>query len=211
MPDCNHEEADTRIVVHVLHVLQQRMKKIEICTVDTDVIIILMGAFHKLVKIQPVADIWVAFGMGKSYRFLSINAIFDSLGKQKAQALPLFHALTGSDTTSAFKGKGKKSAWQAWQAFAEVTDTFVYCSLHPFESLSVDSIHFKAIERFVVVLYDRTSPLISVNDTREELFCKINRSIERIPPTQDALLQHTKQTVYQAGIWTSTQTQQVLP
>ena len=50
MPDCNHEEADKRIVVHVLHALQQVMKKIEICTVDTDVIIILMGAFHKLVK-----------------------------------------------------------------------------------------------------------------------------------------------------------------
>ena len=135
MPDCNHE--DTRIVVHVLHALQQGMRKIKICTVDTDVIIILMGAFHKLVKTQPVADIWVAFGVGKSYRFLSINAIFDSLGKQKAQALPLFHALTGSDTTSAFKGKGKKSAWQAWQAFAEVTDTFIYLSLHPFKSLSV--------------------------------------------------------------------------
>ena len=179
-------------------------RKIKICTVDTDVIIILMGAFHKLVKTQPVADIWVAFGMGKSYRLLSINAIFDSLGKQKVQALPLFHALTGSDTTSAFKGKGKKSAWQAWQAFAEVTDTFIYLYLHPFKSLSIDSIHFKAIERFVV-LYDRTSPLISVNDTREELFCKRNRSIERIPPTQDALLQHTKRTVYQAGIWTSTQ------
>ena len=83
----------------------------------------------------------------------------------------LFHFFMPSDTTSAFKGKGKKSAWQAWQAFAEVTDTFVYFSLHPFESLSIDS---KAIERFVVVLYDRTSPLISVNDTREELFCKRN-------------------------------------
>ena len=110
--------------------------------------------------------------MGKSYRFLSINAIFDSLGKQKVQALPPFHALTGSDITSAFKGKGKKSAWKAWQAFAEVTDTFVYISLHHFKILSVDSIHFKTIERFVVVLYDRTSPLISVNDTRGELFCK---------------------------------------
>ena len=145
MPDCSHKEADMRIVVHVLHALQQGVKKIEICTVDTDVIIILMGAFHKLVKTQPVADIWVAFGMEKSYRFLSINAIFDSLDKQKTQALPLFHALTGSHTTSAFKEKGKKSAWQAWQAFAEVTDTFVYLSLYPFESLSVDSIHFKEL------------------------------------------------------------------
>ena len=38
MPDHNHEEADMRTVVHVLHALQQEMKKIEIRTVDTDVI-----------------------------------------------------------------------------------------------------------------------------------------------------------------------------
>ena len=36
--------------------------------------------------------------------------------------------------------------------------------------------------------------------------------MERIPPTQNALLQHTKQAVYQAGIWTSsTQMQQIIP
>ena len=42
MPNCNHEEADTRIVVHVLHALQQSMKNIEIQTVDAGVIVILM-------------------------------------------------------------------------------------------------------------------------------------------------------------------------
>ena len=42
MPDCNHEEVDMRIVMHVLHALQQGMKKIETHTVDTDVIIILI-------------------------------------------------------------------------------------------------------------------------------------------------------------------------
>ena len=78
----------------------------------------------------------------------------------------------GCDTTSALRGKGKKSAWQAWQAFEEVTDTFVHLSLHQFENINVDSSHFTAIERFIVILYDRTSPLSFVNDAREELFCK---------------------------------------
>ena len=71
--------------------------------------------------------------------------------------------------------------------------------------------HFTKIERLIVVLYDRTSPLTSINETREELFCKKNRSIERIPPTQNTLLQHVRR-VYQAGIWTtSTQEQQSVP
>ena len=36
--------------------------------------------------------------------------------------------------------------------------------------------------------------------------------MERLPPTQDALLQHTKRAAYQAGIWcTSEQNQQHAP
>ena len=158
--------------MHVQHALQHGMHTIEIRTVDTDVIVILAGVFYELCTIQPLADIWIAFGVGKSYRFLSINTICSTLGELKPQALPIFHALTGCDTTSAFKGKGKKSAWQAWQAFKEVTETLVHLSLNPFENVHVDPIHFASIERFIVVLYDRTSPLISVNYVREELFCK---------------------------------------
>jgi len=140
--------------------------------------------FYELCGIQPQTEIWVAFGVGKNYRFLSINAICSTLGELKSQALPVFHALlTGCDTTSAFKGKGKKSAWQAWQACDEVTETFVYLSANPFKNLDADTSHFASIERLIVVLYDGTSPLTSVNDIREELFCKQNRSVDRLPPT----------------------------
>ena len=107
MLECNHQEADTRIVVHIVHALQQGMKRIEVRTVDTDVIAILAGAYFKLALAYPLADIWVAFGKG---RFYSIKYICASLGELKARALPVFHALTGCDTTSAFRGKGKKSA-----------------------------------------------------------------------------------------------------
>ena len=110
MSTCNHEEADTRIAVHILHALEQGMKIIQIRTVDTDVVTILVGAYFSLVKTQPELDIWVAFGTGKSFRFYSINAICSSPGKAKSRALPVFHAMTGCDTVSAFKGKSKKSA-----------------------------------------------------------------------------------------------------
>ena len=192
MPDCNHEEAHTRIVVHAQHALQQGMKNIEIQTVDTDVIVIFAGVFYDLIVIQPLADIWVAIGVGKNFRFLWINAICHTFEEPKAWALPVFHALTGCDATSAFRGKGKKYTWQAWQTFQEVTYTFVYLSSYPFEDLNVESSHFTAIERFVVLIYDRTSPLSLVNDVREELFRKRNRSMDRLPPTQDALLQYTR-------------------
>ena len=67
MPDCNHEEADTRIVVHVVHALNQGTLKVHVRTVDTDVIAILVGKYHDLVSCSPHADIVVAFGKGKDF------------------------------------------------------------------------------------------------------------------------------------------------
>jgi len=107
-------------------------------------------------------------------------------------SLPVFHALTGCDTTSALRGKGKKLAWQAWQAYEDVTETFKYLASYPFEYLNIDSIHFQKIKRFTVILYDKTSPLSSANEARKDLFCHKSRSMDWIPSTQNALLQHTQ-------------------
>ena len=48
MSNCNHEEADTRIAVRVLHALQQGLTTVQVRTVDTDVVVVLIGVFHKL-------------------------------------------------------------------------------------------------------------------------------------------------------------------
>ena len=59
------------------------------------------------------------------------------------------------------------------------------------------------IERFVVLMYDRSSESTSVNECRRLLYTKRNRAIENVPPTADALLQHTKRAALQAHIWTT--------
>ena len=38
-----------------------------------------------------------------------------------------------------------------------------------------------------------------MNEARQELFSKKKSAIENIPPTQAALLKHTKRAAYQAG------------
>ena len=69
MPQCNREEADTRIVVHVRHTLEtEQASTILVRTVDTDVVVILVGTFHHLKTIQPNLDLWVAFGMGRNFQ-----------------------------------------------------------------------------------------------------------------------------------------------
>ena len=67
MTNSNYEEADTRIVVHVQHVLRQGLQTIEIRTVDTGIIVILAGVFYELCRIEPQTEIRVAFIVGKNY------------------------------------------------------------------------------------------------------------------------------------------------
>ena len=70
MPDCNHEEADTRVIVHILHALEQGIKSIVVQTMDTNVIV-LADVFFELTANKPLAGIWVAFGTGKNFRMYS--------------------------------------------------------------------------------------------------------------------------------------------
>ena len=59
-----------------------------------------------------------------------------------------------------------------------------------------------AVERHVVLLYQRTSGLSHVNVARKRMFAFGNRIIENIPPALHALEQHVKRAVYQAGhVW----------
>ena len=103
MPECDHEEADTRILHHVKHALSQNMTFIQIFSNDTDVVIIALLRSDSIFD-----DIVIKYGMGKTHRKISIKNLAESLGQTCAQALVFFHAFTGCDTTSAFKNIGKK-------------------------------------------------------------------------------------------------------
>jgi hypothetical protein len=60
----------------------------------------------------------------------------------------------------------------------------------------------EVLERFVVLMYDKTSNCIDVNSARKELLVKKGHQINNIPPTSETLLQHFKRAVYQGGhIW----------
>ena len=106
---CTHEEADTRLLLHAADAAKCGFRKIMLQTVDTDVVAVAIAAFHHLV----VSELWIAFGVGKHLRYLPIHGIASSMGPKKSRALLAFHAFTGSDQTSSFTNKGKKTAWEA--------------------------------------------------------------------------------------------------
>ena len=100
---------------------------------------------------------------------------------------------------SFFSNRGKKSAWQAWQAYPEATDAFHALSSTP---SAVPKTVIETLERFVVLMYSRTSELQGVHASRCYLFSKKSWDIENVPPTAAALLEYTKRAAFQAGyIW----------
>jgi len=69
-------------------------------------------------------------------------------------------------------------------------------------SLSIIDSTYEVLEKYVVLLYDKTCQLTQVNEARQHLFARRSRALENIPPTQAALTQHIIRTAYQAGhVW----------
>ena len=131
---CTHEEADTRMLLHVEHAVKQGYMKASILTIDTDIVVLEVAAAECL----KIVEQWVPFR--KSFRFLAAPEIAPALGPDKCQWLPSFHAFTGCDTVSSFRGRIKKTAWDMWKACNEVTTTFCALGATPDPSISNDSL-----------------------------------------------------------------------
>ncbi|CAC5367122.1 unnamed protein product [Mytilus coruscus] len=141
---CNHEVADTRIVLHVADAVKNEMQKIMIRTVDTDVVVIAVSAVHKL----NITSLWMAFGVGKNFKYIPVHEIALHMGPSKSHALLFFHAFSSCDQVSSFSNRGKKTAWETWSTFDAVTEDFKVLSDKPNEDcLNKSALN---IERFVV-------------------------------------------------------------
>ena len=118
MGKCNHEEADTRILVHALQTKSIGL----IHTGDIDIVVILLANHQEIISANPAADMWIYFHAGKSRRTINLNSIAANLDEETCKSLALFHTLKGSDSTSAFKFTGKRSCW----------NILTTCTLFPF-------------------------------------------------------------------------------
>ena len=195
---CTHKEVDTRLMIHALDESLRGHQRIKIRTNDTNVIVLALS----FVSTLPFDEFWITYGSGKNVQHMPVHIVASSLGPSKASALPMFHALTGSDTVSFFHNHGNKSAWDVWNVFPFLTPVLCALKASP-EIITKESL--AALERFVVLLYDRTSSLLKVNEARQELFCKKSREFDSIPPTKAALEQHIKRAVLQgAHTWGQT-------
>ena len=99
---------------------------------------------------------------------------------------------------------------KVWESFEEITPVFEKLSNRP--SLSDVEESLPIIERFTVLLYNKTSNCLTTNECRKDLFCK-GRSINSIPPTSAALLKQVMRACFIAGYswYESINPYQILP
>jgi len=134
--------------------------------------------------------------VGRNVRLIAAHDLSKALGPRKCLALPFFHSLTGCDTSSSFAGKGKKTAWEAWNAYLVATEAFIILQQGLEE---IDDATISVVERFVIIMYDRTSDCSDLNSARKQLFTKKSKTLESLPPTSNAFLQHIRRAVYQSA------------
>ena len=167
MGQCFHEEADTRVVHHAFHAIENDSRLVRARTVDIDVVVILSGMFARMKTLEKDVNILVDMGVGRNFVQLSIEHIFNELGEAVCSALPIFHAFTGCDQVSAFYGKGKKTALSTWQSCDAANQAFLTIAKNPFPTISTDSDLLKSLEKLTIQMYKSHSP--SKNQARMEL------------------------------------------
>ena len=110
----DHEEADTRMMLHALHASQDH-DRVVIQSPDTDVAILAIYSFGSL----HCPELWFRTGTKDKLRYLPLHTIANNLGPSMCAALPGFHSLTGCDSTSALSGIGKKKGFDLLKASHE--------------------------------------------------------------------------------------------
>ena len=99
------EEADQKLVRHMIQLVRSGVKQCVVRTVDTDVAISLR-AYRRLAENFDCA-VFACLSSAVSNRFCNINKFGEELGERKCRALQFFYVLTGCDIVSSFFNQGE--------------------------------------------------------------------------------------------------------
>ena len=193
----DHEEADSRMILHLFDAAIAGHQKAFLRTVDSDVVVMCIHHFPALKNVGMI-ELWVGFGKGKTYKDIPIHSVTTQLGHDACRALLFFHAFTGCDMTSSMCGIGKKTAWAAWQRYPEINNIMIKLTDDP-SCIDEDSSLMEALEKWTVMMYSKSCTHFTVNEARQSMFTHNLKSLDNIPPTQAALYQHAKRTLLVAG------------
>ena len=111
------EEADNCIVCHISDMISKGYSKIVAHTVDSNVVVVLLGFMSEFMTPNPSVEITVDFKTSSGSKHISIKSICSNLGSDICSGLPFFHSFTGENSTRSFF---KQSNWFGkWLDFSQ--------------------------------------------------------------------------------------------
>jgi len=96
------------VFVHARDATSQGSKSITIKANDIDVVVIAVSTMPSLQELG-LEKLWIAFGQGASAQWIPVHEMVSSIKPEKVGGIHFFHAFTGCDVVSGFRGKGKKN------------------------------------------------------------------------------------------------------
>ena len=188
MFDCNHEEADSRIVLHAILSGQDTV----VVSKDTDVLILLVWAYNHF----SIANRW--YMKYDHEKFADIGLIVNFLGTTVCGILPAFHSLTGCDTTSYFFRVGKVRVFN--KLLKSPNNCNLLRSVQREEPLCQNNMD--DLKEFVGTVMYNGNKRESYLQTRMRLYQQQKeKSSVSLPPDPDSLLQALKRTQMQTLLW----------
>lgn len=179
----NQEEADTRIILHVVYE-SKFSQQILVKSVDTDVLILLIHFYSSLPNLSTIT-LYMQLGHSTNKRFVSINKIIQNLGIAICSCLLSIHCLTGCDTTSAFYKIGKRTAFDVLRKNIDCLEKMSKLPLLPKQEA------LQLAAKYVLLLYkNKDSNIRTLNDLRLRMAINSNKPSSELPPTDDAFYQH---------------------
>jgi len=189
---CNHEEADSRII---LHVSLSTSGSIVVFARDTDILVLLL-AHHRSLRGKHIY-----MSAGKNI-YRNIGEIIAALDPFILDSLLIFHSLTGCDSTSFFYNIGKVSAYRILKDHPKMLS-----NISELPHLTNDA--EEVLEKFVCLMYGSLAE--SVDGIRVRMLLTASKP-ELMPQTSDALKFHFQRAFYQARVWKcATQSHPELP
>ena len=181
----NHEEADTRLILHACDAVDKQFSRILVVCRDTDVLLLLLHFFGSKQDIE----VWMESGTARQKKYYPVHEIAEKLPQEIVDNILGFHALTGCDSTSSMAGFGKKKCWIAFEQKPELL-----------AGVGRDGV-LEQVEEFICKLYGAPDPFGGVDQARHDIFEKGHKELEKLPPTQDVLELHLARSNYQAKVW----------
>ena len=180
----DHEEADTRLILHCIHA---HMESMVVSVRDTDVLMLLLAHYDQM----QCQSLFMKAGTSKQPKYIPVHEIRKRVPDDQISTLLAFHAITGCDSVSQFSGHSKKTAWCVFQRN--------HNDLSNLGKGPITEDTILSAEKFICRLY-RVPDADTCDKARVKLFC-VGRAQEALPPTSDAAKFHIRRAHYQASIW----------